>query len=1036
MPTRVISSNFILQRAIDQLSKYYSIPSLRELSETIGLREISGLTNSVSSTTLRPSDRVVNIIDSLVNSSLGALPATRKIEGSAVTDSYYDLISELVTGGTTEDAGNREDLRDLSSKIQILLSLGDTQQSPLTETIIQNKMHLVLGTAATTTNNLARKISAINIKFPQVSLNQKFSEAITLFLNALPTIEISRAVPYVEITFIFNRQALDENGRLNAPSFLKFLEGSADISGNSTAKFIVEANRVESSATNSTGLLSLAGMELFNSPQTLTNLNSTKAGELRPVSVKDPFRPFMTFKNLNIDVAPSVGMFSFKTAKLSFVLHDASRVHEIAEFIKPDLYSTTEILIEYGWKHPDGDRVGNPYADLMNASRQKEKYGIRNIQLSLDESRQANINLDLFTKGATDLATETISSSDGAIGDVLRTIQRLSEAVQSFSSRFGNRTEGSSRTPEIRGIQFLNAASDWQGLLNLSSGDLDNFRNLQNTLQRESANSQQAADLRNTLSGLLGNITNVRGRATLSENGGAVTQLRQTIAMQIASTLRNLSNEDPYTENVSIPDREGRTPSPINAETTTRGRNSQERAGAARSEGRPNPNAVNLPRLPEFTARRGSVSLAKILLTFVGVPLAATGKFEEVQFLFYPFNPYAGNASKYTTGQFLVDINYFYEKYTQFRVENIARSANVSLQDFVSFIASVMIDDPVAPIYGIDSLYDRITNRATGETQYVVKGNEIQYQTSLERRMRGITPDGSFKMPQVSFYVEALPIRRGIRESSNVEPDISKTIVRIHVFDKQTTPYAGQAAILQAAREGVIEQLSQIGSGVDTEASPVTENHRRVLQEIISRAVNQQILEPLNPKNDTGMITYQIRGGQTAIKNFLMHTMPYAIYGTQNTGIISAQLSTIQDPALSTVNMLRSNNGSPLRSNGEQPGGLPLSIVPCELSMETIGCPLFSFGQQMFLDFGTGTSMDNVYGVSGLSHVFEPGSFKTTVKMVPFDAYGKYASFTSRVNRLVTVLDHNIGQPQSTPANANGSSLSTTPGRPAVRRGR
>lgn len=1032
MPTRIISSNFILQRAIDQLSKYYSIPSLRELSETIGLREISGLRNSVSSTMLRPAERIVNIIDSLVNSSLGALPATKKVEGDTITDSYYDLINELVTGGTTDDVGTRQDLQDLGSKLNILLSLGDAQPNILTENIIQNKMKEVLGRDAT--NNLDRKISAINIKFPQVSLNQKFSEAITLFLNALPTIELDKAVPYVEITFIFNRQAVDETGRLNAPSFLKFLEGAANISQNSTAKFIVEANRVESSATNSTGLLSIAGMELFNSPQTLTNLNSTQAGELRSVSVKDPFRPFMTFKSLNIDVAQSVGMFSFKTAKLAFVLHDASRVHEIAEFIKPDLYSTTEILIEYGWKHPDGERVNNPYADLLNASRQKEKYGIRNIQLSLDESRQANINLDLFTKGATDLATETISSSNAAITNILRTIQRLSDAVQSFS-RFSNRAEGSSRTQEIRGIQFLNAASDWQGLLNLSPGDLENFNQLQRTLQRESANSQQAADLRNTLSGLLGEITRTGRGSTLSSanGGGAVTQLRQTIATEIRQKLENLSGEDPFVEDVTIPDREGRNPSPVNAQTTKRG----QRATVGRSEGRPTANAVNLPPLPPLQSRRGTVSLAKILLTFVGVPLATTGKFEEVQFLFYPFNPYAGNASRFTTGQFLVDINYFYEKYVQFRVENVARSANVSLQDFVSFVASTMIDDPVAPIYGIDSLYTRFENRANGTTEYRPSGNEIQYQTGLERRMRGITPDGSFKMPQVSFYVEALPIRRGIRESTNQEPDISRTIVRIHVFDKQTTPYAGQAAILQGTREGVIDILQQISPDVENRTTSVTTNHRRVLADIIDRACSPEIgiLEAIDSTNGNGMRTYQIRGGQSSIKNFLMHTMPYAIYGSQNTGIISAQLSTIQDPALSTVNMLRSNNGTPLRSNGEQPGGLPLSIVPCELSMETIGCPLFSFGQQMFLDFGTGTSMDNVYGVSGLSHAFEPGSFKTTVKMVPFDAYGKYASFTSRINRLVTTLDHNIGRAQSTPTAANGSNLSTTPGSPAIRRG-
>src|SRR5690606_13844571 len=49
----------------------------------------------------------------------------------------------------------------------------------------------------------------------------------------------------------------------------------------------------------------------------------------------------------------------------------------------------------------------------------------------------------------------------------------------------------------------------------------------------------------------------------------------------------------------------------------------------------------------------GSSSLAKILLLFVGEPLANTQKFDDIQFVFYPFNSYAGYASQINIGNFV-----------------------------------------------------------------------------------------------------------------------------------------------------------------------------------------------------------------------------------------------------------------------------------------------------------------------------------------------------------------------------------------------
>jgi hypothetical protein len=107
----------------------------------------------------------------------------------------------------------------------------------------------------------------------------------------------------------------------------------------------------------------------------------------------------------------------------------------------------------------------------------------------------------------------------------------------------------------------------------------------------------------------------------------------------------------------------------------------------------------------------------------------------------------------------------------------------------------------------------------------------------------------------------------------------------------------------------------------------------------------------------------------------------------------------MQDPRLSTVHMLRSfrqrENVNPV---GEQPGGLPMRIMPTQLSLEAYGCPIISFAQQFFIDFQTGTTADNIYGVNGLEHRISAGEFRTNIKFLPQDSWGRYESLIGRLN--------------------------------------
>ena len=111
-----------------------------------------------------------------------------------------------------------------------------------------------------------------------------------------------------------------------------------------------------------------------------------------------------------------------------------------------------------------------------------------------------------------------------------------------------------------------------------------------------------------------------------------------------------------------------------------------------------------------------------------------------------------------------------------------------------------------------------------------------------------------------------------------------------------------------------------------------------------------------------------------------------------------------------TIHMLRAqregaNSSAP---QGAQDRGLPLRVMPMTMQAESLGCPILQFGQKFFVDTGTGTTVDNIYAVSELTHDIQPGSFTTSFNLIPLDSYGRYESALSQINRAIAVLNqHN-----------------------------
>lgn len=987
--------------ATNLLSKYYGLPITEDLLTAEALKAVTG---QLSPSNVHESDKLLDtIVANFINSSSGALTSYQLIkkmnevvrESSDARDRLNEVFQVFFTStnlieGTTIKESNSGETINRSTERQSINEVLEYEGSKTTP----------INSNAASPSKTAPSLSVILCNSPRIGLTGRDVNAVTIFLNGMPNVELSRAVPFVNIEFFFPRPAVGEgdNARIQTLSLAKFLLGAEQVDGDSSALAIVAKAGQTKQLTGQGSeeeekTFATAGMELFTSPQSLVNANTVDDETLHSTPVLDKFKPLMTLQSLDISVAPSTGLMSFKTADLKFVLHDRSRLAEIAEFVRADLYGKSEMLIEYGWSHPDGQSTtgtNNPYGDLINGMRAKEKYGVINSSFTFDDVGQVIVSLKLAMRGAIDFNTELVSSDSKSISNAIKEVERLQKLVGDYRERVFS-ASATARSKEIRGVQVLDAAQD--AIAQVALGE--NLRKEMNEFQRglRNAKNPNAKALIKELDALFGSGG--------GDKKSAVGNLRNKILASMAKKIKKLEpkGKDPFL----IPSEGWKKSKERNIKTV------RSQRGAKRKFDK-------MLKLPVKIKTGSEVSLAKLVLNFVAEPLANTGKFDDIQFVFYPFNRYAGAASRLNIGNFAVSLKFFSEEFERYRLDHVSKSGNLNLSDFLDFLADIILDDPAAKPYGLfddtGPFFKNVYKKDGSERTTQIAGNVADYQKRLEDKLKpkngpAITPDGSFKQPQIDFFIESLSEAVGEEDSQDALINTPRTILRIHVFDRQATSYDNLQALLASTRDGEIEAISTATAEPSEETANVTvaKEYERNAKSILAAAEASNLIEPIPSEKGGELPTqWRITGSPRLLKEFMMKTMPYIIYGTAGTTIKTANLSSMQDSKLASVNLLRSFNKSELQPNGENPGGLPMRIIPTELTLATLGCPLINFAQQFFCDFQTGTTADAIYAVGGLSHRFQPGEFSSDIKLMPLDGWGRYMSLVQRVGQAVEIL--------------------------------
>lgn len=783
--------------------------------------------------------------------------------------------------------------------------------------------------------NVARpNLGVVMTSSPFVTLNVRDTNKISIFMNSIPTLEFSRAVPFLDVKFQFDRVANEGEKRLRTPSILKFLNG-ASVPNSTDALMAGALIDKQTMLDGSKKDVYLAGMELFTSPQTLINPANARSTN-RFVRVIDPFRPFMSIEQFEISAAPTVGLFSYKTAKLSIILHDRSRLGEISDLIRPEIYTNTTLSISYGWSHPDKIGSNNAFGDLINRMKvENEKYGIVNCSFQFDTVGQCKITLQLAMKGVQDLRVVNISDSPD-YQNQSRMLDKLTQDVSRLREAAGlKKPEGLGK--EVRAYQILDMAE--RGELIYDATQLKDIRDLINRLNKKSgANKEASQDLSTKLSQLF------------DKKGGMVEVLKKTITDNIESKFKDLQEgEDPFLI--------------VSKETQ----------------------AFNKESKPGEKKGKRMVSLAKVFLTFIGKSLQSIQNVDEVQFFFYQFNGQAGQLGDTNIGGFPVELQHLHEVFVEHAKQK--GNPNLSIYEFAQLLQGSIIQDPRAIGYGLRNAY---TPR-DGKKDTDVKSN-VKIEDFLSNAVKN---NGSFKYPAIEAYVETLggrPMVAGELASEKAGFDI----MRIHIFDKGSSPYDPMLQMVRSQTD-FQDVINKDQSG---------DKRTMATQAAFQNAIQLANQSGLKVQYDSSLKKYKLeQANYQDLKNFITQVIPTITYGSNHTAVINATLQTQQNQLLSTVQMQRTagrqNNTEP---NGSAIGGIPLRVIPAQLDANTFGCPLFNINQQFFFDFQTGTTVDNIYLLTHLTHTIKPGKFESHIKMVPLDAYGVYESVTEKVEQIKNYL--------------------------------
>ena len=857
---------------------------------------------------------------------------------------------------------------------------------------------------------------AANVFNPYMGPMTKDIGSLEIFMNAIPTLEFSKCVPYLSVDVIsLNRVAdavappLTLLGFLNPPNL-----------SNADNTMIQAQNANVRSEVKDLGPGLRSGMELFTAPQTLVNLGQT-GKEFVPVI--DRLRPLASLGNLTLSTKVQGGTLSFTTGRLELTIHDRSRLREVAAFVRPDLYGTTFLDITYGWSHPEGGvQSRNSYGKFLDALKSTTRFRIAGSTYSFEEGGQVKVTLNIQTVGSTDLLYVGPAEQTHAMKQLQDVIRKLNEILVEKRAR--------STTPSMAEYDFLSAFQDPASAM-AASLDKDILAKLRDLIKKI-PNSDALVGVLNELVG----AKDLTKDAKKPGDGSAISQAQQALVDSYNKTIDKIPTfgNDKFgkimlgdgTRFTSMFDNSLYTS--VEGTTTTLTTNVGFSAGVKLAA-----SSSNNFYIDNKTGESDFISYGSAFMNLVAKPIASMGQYDEVQVIFYPFNRYAGAVHDLPISSFPMEKARFKKS-----LEDIVkRTPNVSARQIIGMMYDRFTHFLPARAYLMAGFYDSAkAEDGTVESKdpkdvFVLNGKRYAASPQLthEKRLLGVgITEARFTLPVVQVAIEGAPLVDTRGETIKDENGKPKTIIKMHVYDAAMDPHSTITDLIRSAKDNELNVITipvanlnaNLRVDAETYSHPsnlITSKAMEVIEAGkaagILKAINIDTGQEASSSNLTGSplddmknnnVYYTVEGDYKSIKDLVTTSVPTIVYGTSTSAMMTANLQSNTSPGLGNVQLLRAfTEPGEVRAESLNTG-VPMLVVPAQLSISTIGCPLFSPMQRLFIDFGTGTSIDNLYNVISFDSTIGKEGFKTDVKLGFADGFASYRSINQNLALLSTTL--------------------------------
>jgi hypothetical protein len=896
-----------------------------------------------------------------------------------------------------------------------------------------------------------------------------------IFFGAIPPIEMSRCTPYIDVKIISTDLGNSKVQPIDLVSFMRFTrnENGEFVSEDGIGLMGAADEAIKNSQNSETTNISY--MDIFNSPQTLSNANinklnigSTSNNLVNSIinqdhSVYEPIMPFMTLKSFNVSITSAgTGLFASKSGNLKIVLHDRSRLKDIAPLVATDRFATTKIQIEFGWNHPDGginsDNIIGQYLDSL---KDIHLYQVLGSDYSFSGGNSVDIGIKLVAHGYREASNVHCGAGPyvplNTLSDIIT--QAASQASQNISDDVGVfESKGvKEAVPEVRQNIKVNSRSARQ-LTSVITWDqwgtiaskLKNKNELLNYIT-EFLRYQSEQDSEILTSQLQSPISQFNPSQdeyfSALQSAVDVDQNKENLINSVFGKLLGLQadNNDPfvYSFHKSSKDFKG-----IDQSTKT---------GPQR--------LIDLKNLSLDSKEGSFVTLGKLLLNYIGLPMASSCLYDEVQMVFYPFNHQAGGARKHTTASLPINLSII-EKHL---IDRMNKNSNLSVKGFFNLIEREILSDRNLPVYGFSELqsfktlnelkdnktedeklfhglmlldempegvdasdtelnqYYATTNQNGSITSSLVQGalDREERQTALEslslpdnikKKLRKLYDDYvSYTATQVRSEIsekckqmyedDGLGDDGILSEAKFVKPNVTLLFETNPAIADQRDESLGlvqaaQIALGIASKSDGLSDKSILRIHVYDEEAIASPAELTLINSLVSGTGGKRILGS-SPDFPSKKIIDKMTFYDA--KEFVKRSYPTIIYGSAASTIKSLSVSANTSGELANVLMVESYGDfkNPQDGNNHDTLFEEVTVFPNSVDCTIMGMPMITRGTSLFIDFGTNTSLDSIYTVKSVNHTIASGEFSTRLELVPSNM-GAVSSFRDKIGDIQT----------------------------------